>query len=82
MILIQQTVFLAFGGGGGGGLSDRVQKEFDELLKGDIDQRLFVKALTHIFAVFLNTKVDTVDKIKRILKIAIKTTLKIWQDQN
>ena len=31
---------------------------------------------------FLNTKVDTADKIKRILKIAIETTLKIWQGPN
>lgn len=34
-----------------------------------------------VFALLLNTKVDTVDKIKRILKIAIETTLKIWQGQ-
>ena len=35
-----------------------------------------------IFALLLNTKVDTADKIKRILKIAIEIMLKTWQGQN
>ena len=41
----------------------------------------FIRSLMRVFALLLNTKVDTVDKIKRILKIAIETTLKIWQGQ-
>ena len=60
-------------------LSARVQEEFEELLDGDIDKKRFVKALTLIFALLLNTKVNIADKIKRILKIAIETTIKIWQ---
>ena len=28
----------------------------------------------------LNTKVDTAEKIKRIIKIAVETTIKIWQE--
>ena len=59
-------------------LSARVQEEFEELLDGDIDKKRFVKALTLIFALLLNTKVNIADKIKRILKIAIETTIKIW----
>ena len=62
-------------------LSNHVQEDFDELISEDTDKKRFVKALTHIFASSFNTKVDTADKIKRILKIAIKTTLKIWQGQ-
>ena len=58
-------------------LSARVQEEFEELLDGDIDKKRFVKALTLIFALLLNTKVNIADKIKRILKIAIETTIKI-----
>ena len=60
-------------------LSARVQEEFEELLDGDIDKKRFVKALTRIFALLLNTKVNIADKIKRILKIAIEMTIKIWQ---
>ena len=60
-------------------LSARVQEEFEELLDGDIDKKRFVKALTLIFALLLNTKVNIADKIKRILKIAIEATIKIWQ---
>ena len=62
-------------------LSNRVQEDFDELIGKDTDRKRFIKALRHIFALLINTMVDTVDKIKRILKIAVETTLKIWQGQ-
>ena len=39
----------------------------------------FIKALSKIFALLLNTNVNSVKKIKRIIKIAIETTLKVWQ---
>ena len=55
-------------------LSNHVQEDFDELISEDTDKKRFVKALTHIFASSFNTKVDTADKIKRILKIAIEMT--------
>ena len=58
-------------------LSDSVQEEFNEILKGDSDKKGFVRALSRIFALLLNTKVDTAEKIKQIIKIAIETTLKI-----
>ena len=61
-------------------LSDSVQEEFNEILKGDSDKKGFVRALSRIFALLLNTKVDTAEKIKRIIKIAIETTLKIRQE--
>ena len=60
-------------------LTNRLQEDFDELIGKDNYKKRFVKALTRIFALLLNTKVDTADKIKRILRIAIETTLKIWQ---
>ena len=62
-------------------LSAKVQKEFYELIEGESDKKWFIKALTHIFVLLLNAKVDTTDKIKQILKIAIETTLRIWQGQ-
>ena len=61
-------------------LSVSVQEEFDELLAGDSDKKRFVRALSRIFALLLNTKLDTAKKIKRIIKVTIKTTLKIWQE--
>ena len=60
-------------------LTSRLQDDFDKLIGEDSDKKRFVKALRRIFALLLNTKVDMADKIKRILRIAIKTTLKIWQ---
>ena len=61
-------------------ISESVQEEFDELISGDSDKKCFLWALSRIFALLLNTKVDTAEKIKRILKIAIEKTLKIWQE--
>ena len=62
-------------------LTNRVQEDFEELIGEDTDEKRFVRALKNIFALLLNTKVDTADKIKKILKIAVKATLKIWQKQ-
>ena len=51
-----------------------------DLVSGDSDKKRFLRALSRIFALLLNTKVNTAEKIKRILKIATETTLKIWQE--
>ena len=60
-------------------LTSSLHEDFDVLIGEDTDKKHFVKALTRIFALLLNIKVDTVDKIRRTLKIAIETTSKIWQ---
>ena len=61
--------------------SDSLQEEFEELLAGDSDKKRFVRALSRIVALLLNTKVNTPEKIKRIIKIAIETTIKICKNQ-
>ena len=63
-------------------LSDKIWEEFEELLDGDSDKKRFLMVLTRIFALLLNTKVDMPEKIKKILKIAIETTVKLWSRQN
>ena len=50
-------------------LTNHLQEDFDKLIGEDNDKKRFVKAMAHIFVLLLNTKVDTIDKIKRILKI-------------
>ena len=62
-------------------LTNKLQEDYEELIGEDSDKKRFIRSLTRVFALLLNTKVDTVDKIKKILKIAIETTLKIWQGQ-
>ena len=61
-------------------ISDSVQEEFLELISGDSNKKHFLQALSRMFALLINTKVVTAENIKRILKIAIETTLKIWQE--
>ena len=41
------------------------------------NSKIFLK----IFALLLNTKVNTAEKIKKIIKIALETTIKIWLGQ-
>ena len=62
-------------------LNNQVQENFDELIGEDTNKKRFITALTRILALLLNTKVDTVDKIKIILKIAADSTTKVWQGQ-
>ena len=40
-----------------------------------------IRSLMRILTLLLNTKVDSVNKIKRILKIAINMTLRLWSGQ-
>ena len=60
-------------------LSDKIQEEFDELIGGESDKERFLRVLTTIITLLLNTKVDTADKIKRILEITVKTVIELWQ---
>ena len=58
-------------------ISEQIQEEFDELLGGDTDKKLFLKSLSKIFALLLNTKVTTAEKVEKIIKIALETTVRI-----
>ena len=42
-------------------ISNQAQDEFDELLGEDTNKKRFLKSLSKIFALFLNTKVNTVE---------------------
>ena len=61
-------------------ISDSAREELDELLSRDSDKKIFIRALSKIVALLLNTKLDTAEKIKQIIKIAIEMTLKRWQE--
>ena len=63
-------------------LTNKLQTGFDETIGGDGEKRQFIRSLTRIFAILLNTKVDSVDKLKKIIKIAINTVVKLWSEQN
>ena len=56
-------------------LTNNIQTEFDKII-GESGEK------TRIFAILSNTKVDSVEKIKKIIKIVISTTLKLWSGQN
>ena len=58
-------------------LSDKIQEESKVAMT-----KHFIRALTRIFALLLNTKGNKVEKINKILKIPIKIVIKIWQGQN
>lgn len=58
-------------------ISDSAQEEFEELIGPDGNKKRFLSGLSKIFALLLNTKVDTDEKIKRIIKVAIETIINI-----
>ena len=60
----------------------RLQEDFDKIIGEDNNKKCFIKSLMCIFALLLNTKVDTVNKIKTILKIVVTTALEIWSGKN
>ena len=45
-------------------ISDSVEEAFDELLSGDSDKKRFVKALSKVFALLVNTRVNTAGSLK------------------
>ena len=60
-------------------LTNKLQTELDETIGEDSEKRQFIRSLTKIFAILLNTRVETVDKI---IKIAVNTAIKLWLEQN
>ena len=60
-------------------LTNKLQTELDETIGEDSEKRQFIRSLTKIFAILLNTRVETVDKI---IKIAVNTAMKLWLEQN
>ena len=61
-------------------IAESLQEDFAELIGISNNKKTFVRALAKIFTFFLNTNVDTVDNIRKIVKIAIETMLEIWQE--
>ena len=46
-------------------ISNQVQEEFDKLLGEDTNKNRFLKSLAKIFALLLDTEVNTAEKIKK-----------------
>ena len=58
-------------------LVKNLQAEFDETLGESGNKRLFIRSLTKIFTILLSIKVDSTEKIRQIVKIAIDAVIKI-----
>ena len=63
-------------------LTNNLQTECDETIGEGGDKKQFIRSLTKIFAILLNTRVDSVSKIKNIIKIAVKIVIRLWSGQN
>ena len=50
-------------------LTNKLQEDFDEIIGENNDHKSFIKSLTRIFVLLLNTKVNTVEKIKKCLEL-------------
>lgn len=63
-----------------GEISESIQEDFKEVVGISNDKKAFVRTLAKIFLLLLNTNVNTNGRIRKIIEIAIETTLKIWQE--
>ena len=63
-------------------LTYRLQEDFEEIIGEDNVKKSFIKSLACVCTLLLNNRVHSVEKIKRILKIVINTTLTLWSGQN
>ena len=64
-----------------GNLTKDYKKILMKLLEETPKKKSMIRSLMRILTLLLNTKVDSVNKIKRILKIAISKTLRLWSGQ-
>ena len=62
-------------------ISNQVQEEFDKLLGEDTNKKRFLRSLSKIFDLVLNIIVNIAEKIKKIIKIALETTIKMFSGQ-
>ena len=64
------------------GVFDAITALSDEVRGGFDDEKRFLKSLSKMFALLLNAKVGTANKFKKIIRIGIERSIKIWSGQN
>lgn len=60
---------------------DNVRSEIENFVEIE-DLKKFLHVLTKVFTLMLNVKVDNIDKIIKIVKLAISSILKKWSELN
>lgn len=63
-----------------GETGESIQEDFKEVVGISNDKKAFVRGLAKIFLLLLNTNVNKIGRIRKIVEIDIETTLKIWQE--
>ena len=63
-------------------IRNRIKEEFEGFIQ-DEDKKTFLKILSKIFTILLSVKADNTEKIIKIVRFALlSTVLKIWSGQN
>ena len=60
---------------------DFVLKDFEQLTETDKDKKSFIKDLIKIFAILLSTKCNSLQKIKKIIKLSTEIGINLWPEQ-
>ena len=58
-----------------------VKQDFDGVVE-EGERKTFLNILTKIFATFLSVKADNIEKIIKVVKLAVSTVLKTWSERN
>ena len=60
---------------------DSVREEFDKVVE-EGDKKTFVHLLTKILATLLSVKVDSIEKIIKLVKLTVSKVVKTWSERN
>ena len=60
---------------------DSIEEEFEQLSGLALDKKVFLRNLSKLILILVSGKCNTVEKIKKLIKIAMVTILKLWPEQ-
>ena len=63
------------------GIVDGVKGIIEELTEADTDKKLFIKSLMKIFTILLSTKFNSLQKIRKIIKLSTEIGINLWPEQ-
>lgn len=59
-------------------LPESVQEEFENLIGADSDKKNLIRSISKVISILLSERYNTVEKMTKLIRIAIETTLTAW----
>ena len=62
-------------------ITETVLNKFENFATENKDKKFFISSMVKLFAILLTKKCNTLTKIKKIIKLAAKSSLQLWPQQ-